>query len=201
MKQSYTSYSYYFKKPLYPELFTKDQNVWEVIPLIGKYAKELAGKEGIILGKGTVVEEGAIIKAPCVIGQNCEIRAGTYIRGNVLIGDNCIIRSEMKNSVIMDDSHAAHLSYVGDSIIGRDCNIGAGAVLSNLRFDGKTVSAKIGDELIDTRLMKFGAVLGDGVNIGCNSVCNPGTLLGKNVAVYPLAVVSGFHAEKSMIRR
>lgn len=200
MNPSYTNTKYYFENPVPAELFDKDGAVWGVLSLIEEYVKEKVGKRGVIIGEGTLVEEGAVIMPPTVIGKNCVIRAGTYIRGNVIIGDNCIIRAEMKNVVMMDNSAAAHLSYIGDSIIGRNCNLGAGSVLSNFRFDGKNITLKLSGEKIDSGLQKFGAIIGDGSHVGCNAVLNPGTVLGKECRVYPLLNIGGFFESGKIVK-
>ncbi len=147
----------------------------------------LINPEQISIGKGTIVEPGALIKGPCLIGRDCEIRHGAYIRGGVLAGDRCVIghATEVKGSILLDDVHAAHFNYVGDSILGNRVNLGAGAKLANVRLDENEV--KIGAIL--TGLKKLGAILGDETQIGCNAVTNPGTVMGKGSLGYPLTVI------------
>ena len=150
----------------------------------------------IVIGEGTVVEPGAFIQGPAIIGRNCQIRNGAYIRGDVVIGNDCIVghASELKNCIMLDTAQASHFAYVGDSILGRGVILGAGAKLSNVPVSssknpetGKrpTIKITINGKNYDTGLVKFGAVIGDGCQIGCNVVTNPGTLLGKNTLVYP----------------
>ena len=129
------------------------------------------------------------------------MRAGSYIRENVIIGDNCVIRSEVKNSLIMNNSNAAHLSYIGDSIVGERSNLGAGTILSNLKLDEKPIILKVDGKEINTQINKFGAILGDDVHTGSNALTNPGTLIGKNSFIYPNVVVrKGFYSSNSIIK-
>ena len=181
---------YYFSKEnieKYKELFEGIKYVWEALPRISEYVRKKTGSEGkkIILGEGTRISEGAVIEGPCVIGKNCQIRPGAYIRESVIIGDNCIVRGEMKNSLMMDNSAAAHWPYIGDSIIGEKVNLGARTTLSNLKVSPSNVKIPVSiDDTIsklDTGLKKFGAIIGDGVSTGCHTDMNPGTLVGKYV--------------------
>ena len=179
------------------KLFSGIENLWEVLPRLALY---IGGQKTI--GEGTVVEEGVFIKGPAIIGKNCTIAHGAYIRENVIIGDNVHIGHgvEVKNSIIIGNSAVAHLSYIGDSIIGSNVNVGGGAKTANFRLDGKSIQIKVDGQLIDTGLMKFGAIIGDGAKIGVNAVLNPGTILGKNCLVYPLVSVVGVHIEAESIR-
>ena len=156
---------------------------------------------GIVLGAGTVLEPSAIIKGPAVIGSQCEIRQGAYVRGNVVTGDRCVIghATEVKNSILMNHSEAGHFNYIGDSILGSYVNLGAGAKLANLEFrsaDHKIKEAfpPIPLEMANGELVtgpeKFGAVLGDYVEIGCNAVLCPGVFLGKDSRVFANQTVS-----------
>lgn len=173
-------------------LFEKSEKPWQVLAYLALEIKKLMvpGMKGVAVGnvffeddiqvgEGTVVEHGAMIKGPAIIGKNCEIRSGAYIRGNVFIGDNCIIGhcTEIKSSIVMNNSNCGHFNYVGDSILGRRVNLGAGSVLANLRFDRKAIL--VGEEA--TGLSKLGAILGDDCQIGCNTVLNPGTLFQSGV--------------------
>jgi len=156
---------------------------------------------GIRIGRGTVLEPTAIIKSPAVIGENCEVRQGAYFRGNVLVGDRCVIghATEIKNSIVMDHSEAGHFNYIGDSILGSHVNLGAGSRLANLQFrtPGEMLSGNLlpvvmdlGGERVNTGLAKFGAVVGDFVEIGCNSVLCPGALVGRESWIYPNQTVA-----------
>ena len=147
----------------------------------------------ISLGKGTVVEAGAYIKGPCVAGKECVFRQGCYVRGNLLAGDKCVIghASEIKHVIMLNNAQAPHFNYVGDSILGHRVNLGAGSVLANLRFDKKDIIIHNQGQRIATGLHKFGAILGDDAQTGCNSVTNPGTIFGKKACCRPTANVGG----------
>jgi NDP-sugar pyrophosphorylase family protein len=147
----------------------------------------------ITIEKGSVIEPGAYIKGPCYIGKNCTIRHGAYIRGNLITGDGCVIGhdTEIKNAIFLNQVHAAHFAYVGDSILGNRVNLGAGTKCANLKFDKQAIILNVDGNKIETGLKKFGAVLGDDVQTGCNVVTNPGTILGKGVHCHPLTNVKG----------
>lgn len=156
----------------------------------------------IQIGKGTVVEPGAYIQGPAIIGDHSLIRQGAYIRGNVLIGDRCTIghATEVKSAIFLDHSGAPHFNYVGDSILGRHVNLGAGTKLSNLKITEGSVRVKINQHVYDSGLRKFGAIMGDHSATGCNAVLNPGTLIGRGSLVYPCATVSGYVPPKSLVK-
>lgn len=139
------------------------------------------------------------IKGPCIIGKNSEVRHSAFIRGSALIGENCVIGNscEIKNSIIFDNAEVPHFNYVGDSILGYKAHMGAGSITSNIRQD-KTNVVIHDKEDIKTDLRKLGAVLGDRVEIGCNTVLNPGTIVGKDTNIYPLTFVSGVIEENSI---
>ena len=141
----------------------------------------------VFIGEGTVVEDGAMIKGPAIIGKNCQIRHGAYIRDNVLIGDNCVIgnSSEIKHSILFNGSQAPHFNYVGDSILGHKAHLGAGVKISNVKLVPGNIFVEMEGVPVDTGLRKFGALLGDFVEIGCNSVLNPGSIIGRNSILYP----------------
>lgn len=157
----------------------------------------------IALGRGVIVEAGALVKGPIVTGDQTEIRHGAYLRGRCLAGSGCVLghTTEVKNSILLDGAKAGHFAYLGDSILGCDVNLGAGTKLANLRFTGGTVPVRTKEGSVDTGLRKLGAILGDQVQTGCNSVTNPGTLLGKKSLVLPNTTVpSGYHGASSLIR-
>ncbi len=166
----------------------------------------------VVIGEGTVVEPGAFVQGPAIIGRNCQIRHGAYIRGHVVIGNNCIVghSTELKNCIMMDTAQAPHFAYVGDSILGRGVNLGSGTVLSNVPISsskdpetGKrpTIKVTIDGTTYDTGLVKFGAVIGDYTQTGCNVVTNPATLLGKNCLIYPnLSVKKGYYPPNKIIK-
>jgi len=157
----------------------------------------------IRIGKGVLIEPGAFIKSPTIIGDQTEVRHGAYIRGYCLIGRNCVVGhvTEVKHTIFLDGAKAGHFAYLGDSILGNQVNLGAGTKLANLRFIKGDVSVSTPDRLIKTGLRKLGAILGDLVQTGCNTVTNPGTLLGKRSMVIPNTTVpSGYHPDSSLIR-
>jgi len=141
----------------------------------------------VLIGAGTVVEPGALIKGPAIIGKNCQIRHNAYVRENVIIGDDCVVgnASELKNALLFNGAQVPHYNYVGDSILGHHAHLGAGVVCSNLRSLPGNVTVAVNGQPHDTGLRKFGALIGDGAEVGCNSVLNPGSILGRGAIVYP----------------
>lgn len=157
----------------------------------------------IKIGKGVLIESGAMLKSPTILGDNTEVRQGAYLRGYCLTGDRCVLGhvTEIKHTIFLDDAKAGHFAYLGDSILGNQVNLGAGTKMANLRFTGGDVPVKTKDGIISSGLRKFGAILGDNVQTGCNSVTNPGTLLGKKSMLLPNTTApSGYHANSSLIR-
>ena len=155
------------------------------------------------LGKGCVVEPGALLKTDCIIGNYTEVRQGAYLRGTCLVGDRCVVghTTEMKNSVMIDDSKAGHFAYIGDSILGNSVNLGAGTKLANLKIIDSGIVLKIGKQKYETGLRKFGAIIGDNSETGCNSVTTPGTILGPRSLVFPTTTVHpGYHPPRSLLR-
>jgi NDP-sugar pyrophosphorylase family protein len=167
---------------------------------------------GIWIGKGTVLEPSAILKGSMIIGENCEIRQGAYIRGNAIVGNHCVIghATEIKNSIIMNHSEAGHFNYIGDSILGRHVNMGAGSRLANLQFRTGAdkdreeqifpeIPALIENKSIATGLNKFGSIVGDNSELGCNAVLCPGALVGKDNWIVPNSVVpKGYYPPNSI---
>ena len=143
--------------------------------------------------KTAKVAPTAFLGAPSIIGANTEVRHCAFIRGSALVGENCVVGNsvELKNVILFDGVQVPHFNYVGDSILGYKAHMGAGAVTSNVKSDKSLVVVKSGDEKIETGLKKFGAMLGDEVEVGCNSVLNPGTVVGKNSNIYPTSCVRG----------
>jgi UDP-N-acetylglucosamine diphosphorylase / glucose-1-phosphate thymidylyltransferase / UDP-N-acetylgalactosamine diphosphorylase / glucosamine-1-phosphate N-acetyltransferase / galactosamine-1-phosphate N-acetyltransferase len=174
---------------------------------IFEYAKNLPGdferiEEFVWVGKGTTIEKSVLIKAPAIIGYNCEIRYSAYIRENVIIGNDVVVgnSTEIKNSILFNKVQVPHYNYVGDSILGYKAHLGAGVIISNLKSNGTLVKVKYGTDNIETGLRKFGAIVGDLSEVGCNSVLNPGTIIGKDSIVYPLSYVRGYIPEKSILK-
>ena len=151
-------------------------------------------KENIWVAKSARIYENVHIEAPAIIDEEAEIRFGAFIRGNAVVGKNAVLGNscELKNSVLFDKVQVPHYNYVGDSILGYKSHMGAGVVTSNVKSDKSPVVIKNGDERVETGRKKVGAVLGDNVEIGCNSVLNPGTVIGRNTNVYPLSSVRGY---------
>ncbi len=181
-------------------LFENTTACWEVLPRITSYLQfrlkpavhgKLIGRPFIgaqvFIGRGTIVEPGAVIKGPAWIGEDCEIRAGCYIRENVLVGNGNVLgnSSEFKNCLLFDGVQAPHFNYVGDSILGHRAHLGAGVILSNVKLDKSPVTVQGPEGVVPTGLRKFGAVVGDEAEIGCNSVLSPGSMIGRNCVVYP----------------
>ncbi len=177
---------------------------WQALGEIGSFILQLGATlsldefekraDNIWIAKSATVAASASITGPCIIGQNTEIRHCAFIRGNALIGNGCVVgnSTELKNVILFDCVQVPHYNYVGDSILGYKAHTGAGAITSNVKSDKTLVTIKYGDKKIETGLKKFGAMLGDNVEIGCGSVLNPGTVIGKNSIVYPLSSVRGF---------
>jgi len=144
------------------------------------------GKD-VFIGEGTVVEDGVMIKGPAIIGRNCQIGHNAYFRKHVIVGDNCVVgnSTELKNALLFNHSKVPHFNYAGDSILGYHAHLGAGAVLSNVKSLKGNVTVEVDGVPLDTGLRKFGALLGDGCDIGCNAVLNPGSIIGRGAVIYP----------------
>ncbi len=143
--------------------------------------------EQVFIGEGTVVEDGVMIKGPAIIGRNCQLRHNAYLREHVIIGDNCIVgnSTELKNALLFNNAVAPHFNYVGDSILGHQTHLGAGVILSNFKSFPGNITVELDGQPFDTGLRKFGALLGDGAEVGCNAVLNPGSIIGREATVYP----------------
>ncbi len=192
-------------------IFNNVKYPWDALPRIKtfllEFSKNLPGEfeqidQYIWVGKGTTIEKSALIKGPAIIGRNCEIRQGAYIRENVLLGDGVVIgnSTELKNSLLFNKAQVPHFNYVGDSILGFKAHLGAGVICSNLKSNGEIVRVKVGADYIETNLRKFGAIVGDHAEVGCNSVLNPGTVIGRNSIVYPLTPVRGFVPDNHILK-
>ena len=196
-------------------IFDNSVQVWDVLKQIGSYLQfrlkpailaRIMGRpfisEHVYIGTGTVIENGATIKGPAWIGNNCEIRSGCYIRENVIIGDDVVLGNscEFKNSIVFNDAQVPHFSYVGDSVLGYRVHLGAGVILSNVRLDRREISVKEQANFIPTGLRKFGAIIGDRTEIGCNAVISPGSIIGRNSLIYPLTHFGGVLPENSILK-
>lgn len=159
-------------------------------------------KENVWVHKSATVFESAYLGAPCIIGANTEVRHGAFIRGSALIGDNCVVGNsvELKNVILFDCVQTPHYNYVGDSILGYKSHMGAGSITSNVKSDKTQVVVHDGEMNYETGLKKFGAMLGDYVEVGCNSVLNPGTVIGVHSNVYPVSCVRGVVPDHSIVK-
>ena len=181
-------------------IFDGCQSVWDALKKIESYiAANLKPAchnryegtafvgEKVSIGEDTVVEDGAMIKGPAIIGKNCQIRHNAYIRENVVIGDDCVVgnSSELKNSLMFNGAVAAHFNYVGDSILGHKAHLGAGVKISNYKLFPGNIVVEVDGVPFDTGLRKFGALIGDGAEVGCNAVLNPGSIIGRGAVIYP----------------
>ena len=185
---------------------------WEVLPKISDFIVKLGETlpadeydkvgENMWIAKSAKVFESAYIHGPAIIGKDAEVRHCAFIRGSAIIGKNCVIgnSTEVKNSIIFDEVQIPHYNYVGDSILGFRSHLGAGAITSNVKNDKSNVEVNFALGKMDTKLRKFGAIVGDFSQIGCNSVLNPGTIIGRNCSIYPLSNVRGLVNENSIYK-
>ena len=191
----------YLKEYTYP--WEALPHIEEIILAIGKSLPEDRFEkrgENIWIAKSAVVFDSAYIAGPCIIDEDAEIRQCAFIRGKALVGKGCVVGNscELKNVILFDNVQTPHYNYVGDSILGYKSHMGAGSITSNVKSDKKLVVVHNGDENIETGIKKFGAVLGDYVEVGCNSVLNPGTVVGRNSNIYPTSCVRGVIPENSI---
>lgn len=158
--------------------------------------------ENVWIHKSATVFPSAYIGAPCIIGKDTEVRHCAFIRGSALVGENCVVGNscELKNVILFDHVQTPHYNYVGDSILGYYSHMGAGSITSNVKSDKELVVVKSEESRIETGLKKFGAMLGDYVEVGCNSVLNPGTVVGKNTRIYPTSCVRGMVKANSIYK-
>ena len=185
---------------------------WEALPKIKDFIIELGNSldpeeyekrgENIWIHKSATVFDSAYIAGPCIIGKDTEVRQCAFIRGSALVGDNCVVgnSTELKNVIIFNNVQVPHYNYVGDSILGFHSHMGAGSITSNVKSDKTLVHVKAADFDIATGMKKFGAMLGDYVEVGCNSVLNPGTVIGSHSNIYPLSRVRGYVPSNSIYK-
>jgi NDP-sugar pyrophosphorylase family protein len=188
------------------KLFENQNYVWDALKQIASYLQfrlkpavlgEMMGKpfvsNSVFVGAGTIIEQGAVLKGPAWIGEQCHIRSGCYVRENVIVGDNVVMGNscEFKNCILFDEVQVPHFNYVGDSILGHRAHLGAGAILSNVKLDHREIVVAGPDGNIATGLKKFGAIVGDRTEIGCNAVINPGAVIGRDCIIYASANFRG----------
>ncbi len=217
MKSLFPEFFFDLSDYRHERLFDRTKPVWEALTKISSYLAILSlGKievdipanafiinsEQISIGSGSVVEPGAYIKGPCIIGNNCVVRHGAYIRGDLICGDGCVIGhdTEIKNAILLNNAHAAHFAYVGDSILGNRVNLGAGTKCANLKLDKSLIEIVYNDKKLSSGLRKLGAIIGDDAQVGCNAVTNPGACLGKGVLCYPCLNIGGYIPAHSIIK-
>ena len=186
---------------------------WEVLPKIADFILKLGASlspeeyelrgENVWVAKSAKVFDSAYLHGPCIIGPETEVRQCAFIRGNALVGAGCVVgnSTELKNVILFDNVQVPHYNYVGDSVLGYKSHMGAGSITSNVKSDKTLVTISTGAERIKTGLKKGGAMLGDHVEVGCNSVLNPGSVIGRNTNVYPLSMVRGFIPANSIYKR
>ena len=190
-------------KTIAAELFDGIEYPWQALDLISDFIKKLGPTlpkdeydeiaPEVWVAKDATVFPSAYIKGPCIIDHGTEVRQCAFIRGSAIVGKNAVVgnSTELKNVVLFDNVQVPHYNYVGDSILGYKAHMGAGSITSNVKSDKTLVVVKNGDEHIETKRKKFGAVLGDNVEVGCNSVLNPGSVIGRGASIYPLSCVRG----------
>ena len=186
---------------------------WEALPKIKDFIIKLGETlsedvyekrgENIWIAKSAKIAPTAYLNGPLIICENAEVRHCAFIRGSAIVGAGAVIgnSTELKNCIIFNNAQVPHYNYVGDSILGYKAHLGAGSITSNLKSDKSLVTIPVGDERLATGLKKFGAIVGDNVEVGCNSVLNPGTVVGRNTNIYPLSMVRGYVPEKSIYKK
>lgn len=204
---------YNLEETIAADLFDGLTYPWEALPKISAFIMELGAGlskeeydqigDNIWIAKSAKVAPTANINGPAIIGKNAEVRHCAFIRGNAIVGEGAVVgnSTELKNVVLFNKVQVPHYNYVGDSILGYKSHMGAGSITSNVKSDKTLVVVNGGEEKIETGLKKFGAMLGDEVEVGCNSVLNPGTVIGRHTNVYPTSMVRGYIPEKSIYKK
>ncbi len=194
-------------------LFENVTYPWEVLPKIGDFIRALGASlpksdyekagEDVWIARDAHVYPSALINGPAIIGKGAEVRHCAFIRGNAIVGEGAVVgnSTELKNVVLFNKVQVPHYNYVGDSILGYKAHMGAGSITSNVKSDKTLVDVVVGQERIHTGLKKFGAMLGDHVEVGCNTVLNPGTVIGRSTNIYPVSMVRGFIPENSIYKK
>jgi len=199
-------------KTVLKDRLEKFRHPWNALSSINDWIEEIGPtlspelydnpEENVWIAKSAIVSPSASINAPCIIGERTEVRHCAYIRGGVIIGNDCVVgnSTEIKGSILFNEAKAPHFNYVGDSILGYKAHLGAGVITSNVRLDNKTVKIRTGNLQTATGRRKLGAMVGDNAEIGCGTVLNPGTVIGRMSAVYPLVSVRGVVPEDSVVK-
>lgn len=212
MKELETQSLMNLDKTIAKAIFEKVTYPWEVLPLIYEFIVELGNTlsnevfekkgEDIWIAKSATIAETASITGPCIIDENATLRPGAFVRGNVIVGKGTTVgnSTELKNVILFDQVEVPHYNYVGDSVLGFKAHMGAGAITSNVKNDKTNVVVKAGEKQFETGLRKFGAMLGDLVQVGCNCVLNPGTVVGAETNIYPLNSIRGYVPSKMIYK-
>lgn len=203
---------YNLEETIAKELFQSVTYPWEVLPKISEFILKLGESldpeiyekrgEDIWVAKSAKIFDSAYLHGPLIIDENAEVRQCAFIRGSAIVGKNAVVgnSTELKNSILFNCVQTPHYNYIGDSILGYKSHTGAGVITSNLKSDKSLVTVALDGNKIETGVKKFGAMLGDNVEVGCNSVLNPGTVVGKNTNIYPLSPVRGYVPENSIFK-
>ena len=213
MKEMTIKELYTLEETIAKDIFEGATYPWEVLPKIGSFIKELGETlsseeydkvgEDVWIAKSANVFESAYIHGPAIIGENAEVRHCAFIRGNAIVGEGAVVgnSTELKNVILFNKVQVPHYNYVGDSILGYKAHMGAGSITSNVKSDKKLVVIKTPEGPVETGLKKFGAMLGDEVEVGCGTVLNPGSVVGSHTNIYPLSSVRGFVPAGSIYKK
>lgn len=212
MERLWIKHMYDLNETIAAELFEGVDYPWEVLSKIGDFIMQLGptlSKEdyeqigdNVWIAKSAKVFPSAYINGPAIIGKEAEVRHCAFIRGNAIVGEGAVVgnSTELKNVVLFNKVQVPHYNYVGDSILGYKAHMGAGSITSNVKADKMLVKVQVDGQCVETGLKKFGAMLGDHVEVGCNAVLNPGTVIGRESNVYPTSMVRGFVPERSIFK-
>ena len=201
-----------FNQTIARVLFEENRYPWEILPLISDFIKEVGPqldpdeyeqvKDNVWVARSAVVAPTAFLGGPLIIGPEAEIRHCAFIRGSAIVGAGATVgnSTELKNVILFNEVQVPHYNYVGDSILGFKSHMGAGSITSNVKSDKKLVEIKLGDRKIETRRKKIGGILGDYVEVGCGSILNPGSIVGRHTNIYPLSSVRGYVPDHSIYK-
>lgn len=204
---------YNLNETIAKDIFTDSTYPWEVLPKIKDFILKLGEKldkeeydkigKNVWIAKSAKIAPTAYIAGPAIIGKDTEVRHCAFIRGNALVGNNCVVgnSTELKNVILFNNVQVPHYNYIGDSILGYKAHMGAGSITSNVKSDKKLVIVKNGKNTIETGLKKFGCMIGDNVEVGCGSILNPGSIIGRNSNIYPLSSVRGVISANSIYKK